>query len=432
MEYDIRAYGGSKRGRSHEVTGKPCQDSSHFGLHPLFPNVALLIVADGVGSAEHSEEGSRIAVDVVREYLESCSMPVTPDMMREAYQKAWDAIDKHTEEGTGWPCDYDTTLSAAVFDAESGKVVYGHSGDGAILAIGLDGIVRSLTTPQKGAEANSVKPLRDLFSWDFGEYEGPFVSVMAMTDGVLDLLMPGRLKLTDEPIYIRLVSWLADFKFFEKKGTPIEECFAKRLSYIQSDIHKGITNDDLTFVAAMNIHVSSEYRGDEYYKEPDWAALNEMWKRKAYPSLYDGKSSDNEPVEGEKEPIPEEEQVQETKVIEPPKGQWDYEKALLMASRGNIAFTRSNMVRAAEAGHPDAIAYLDPKTLGPLEDPWEMVRCRVMIAAGIETPYRNISEYYKSKGEYAKAKEYEERDQKSSSPLSHTVSSFRSKLGRFR
>ena len=92
----------------------------------------MLIVADGVGSAEHSEEGSRIAVDVVREYLESCSMPVTPDMMREAYQKAWDAIDKHTEEGTGWPCDYDTTLSAAVFDAESGKVVYGHSGDGAI------------------------------------------------------------------------------------------------------------------------------------------------------------------------------------------------------------------------------------------------------------------------------------------------------------
>ena len=406
MEYDIRAYGGSKRGRSHEVTGKPCQDSSHFGLHPLFPNIALLIVADGVGSAEHSEEGSRIAVDVVKEYLESCSLPITPETMREAYQNAWDAIDKHTEEGTGWPCDYDTTLSVAVFDAEFGKVVYGHSGDGAILAIGLDGIVRSLTTPQKGAEANSVKPLRDIFSWDFGEYEGPFVSVMAMTDGVLDLLMPGRLKLTDEPIYIRLVSWLADFKFFEKKSTPIEECFAKRLSYIQSDIHKGITNDDLTFVAAMNIHVTSEYRGDEYYKEPDWAALNEQWKRMAYPSLYGG--SDTGSTE-EKGSIPEEAKAEDIKVIEPPKGQRDYDKAILMAASDRIYLARIHILKAFEAGHPDAIAYLDPKTLGSLDDPWERTRCKVMIAAGIDTAYQNASEYCRSKGEYVKAKEYADR-----------------------
>ena len=366
----------------------------------------MLIVADGVGSAEHSEEGSRIAVDVVKEYLESCSLPITPEMMREAYQKAWDAIDKHTEEGTGWPCDYDTTLSVAVFDAESGKVVYGHSGDGAILAIGLDGIVRSLTTPQKGAEANSVKPLRDIFSWDFGEYEGPFVSVMAMTDGVLDLLMPGRLKLTDEPIYIRLVSWLADFKFFEKKGTPIEECFAKRLSYIQSDIHKGITNDDLTFVAAMNIHVTSEYRGDEYYKEPDWAALNEQWKRKAYPSLYKDDVREDIVPEKEIEPV-----VEETKTPAPevPKAQDILEYAKYLVRKQLFRLASRRFRTAADEGNDEAKRYLDSSTLSDLSDQRERDRCMVLICSGDVVACLRMYDHCISIGDAESAKEYLEK-----------------------
>lgn len=391
MEYDIRAYGESKRGRSHEVSGKPCQDSSFFGLHPAHPHIAILIVADGVGSAERSDEGSRIAVDTVRSYLSLTEPPFTPDIIRTAYEQAWDAIDSHTEAGTGWPCDYDTTLSVAVFDAESGRVVYGHSGDGAILAIGMDGIVRSLTEPQKGAEANSVKPLRDHFSWVFGEDDGPFASVMAMTDGVLDLLMPGRLKLTDEPIYVRLVSWLADFKFFEKKGTPIEECFSKRLKYIQSDIHAGITNDDLTFVAAMNIHVTSEYRGDEYYKEPDWAALNEEWKRKAYPSLYSD-TPVNEPTEPVEDAQPAEARIH-------PDGQSAYNRALWMRDKRNLNHAVRQFRLAAGYGHPDAIAYLDMSTLGPLDDDSEMIRCRIGVLSRNIIACTRIMEYYISKGE---------------------------------
>lgn len=401
MEYDIRAYGGSKRGRSHEKTGKPCQDSSHFGLHPDLPNVAILIVADGVGSAERSEEGSRLTVDTVRAFLESSKPPFTPEMIREAYQKAWEAIDKHTEEGTGWPCDYDTTLSTAVFDAESGKIVYGHSGDGAILAIGLDGIVRSLTVPQKGAEANSVKPLRDLFAWEFGEDEGPFVSVMAMTDGVLDLLMPGRLKLTDEHIYIRLVSWLADYKFFEKKGTPIEDSFAKRLSYLQSDIHSGITNDDLTFVAAMNIHVTSEYRGDDYYKEPDWNALNEQWKRKAYPSLY--KEDTKEEVQ--EEDVPKEEPVkdivtEDTSVKESVKAPSVKDSVLNAArdrlARGMFSIAAVGFRSAAEAGNEDAKEFLDSSTLGDLSDRNELLRCRLLAYMKDSVAQAKLDEYNRS------------------------------------
>ena len=418
MEYDIRAYGASKRGRSHEITGKPCQDSSHFGLHPLFSNVAILIVADGVGSAERSEEGSRLAVDTVRAFLESSKPPFTPEMIREAYQKAWEAIDKHTEEGTGWPCDYDTTLSTAVFDAESGKIVYGHSGDGAILAIGLDGIVRSLTVPQKGAEANSVKPLRDLFAWEFGEEEGPFVSVMAMTDGVLDLLMPGRLKLTDEHIYIRLVSWLADYKFFEKKGTPIEDSFAKRLSYLQSDIHSGITNDDLTFVAAMNIRVTSEYRGDDYYKEPDWSALNELWKRKAYPSLYgDTTKEPDNPIGGPKETVSERTVVEESPdadivkesesvVTKESSAEESVSASVVVSSlmslvhyclrNGWFNHAAKSLKSAVNGGVDEARFYLDSATLGDLSDPNELLRCKLLAHMKDSIAQAKLSEYQAS------------------------------------
>ena len=378
MEYDIRAYGGSKRGRSHESTGKPCQDSSYYGIHPCFPNIVMLIVADGVGSAERSEEGSRLAVETVRGYLESSGPRFTPDMVRDAYQKAWEAIDRHSGEGTGRLIDYDTTLSTAIFDAESGKVVYGHSGDGAIIVIGTDGIVRCLTFPQKGMEANSVKPLRDLLAWEFGEDHGPSVSVMAMTDGVLDLLMPGRLKLTDEHIYIRLVSWLADYKFFEKKDTSIQESFSKRMSYLQSDIHSGITNDDLTFVAAMNVCATSEYRGDDYYKEPDWNALNEEWRKKAYPSLYkDGETA----VEAPADDVPAKQSV--------------LNGAMERLLKGMFSLASVGFRSAAEAGNSDAVTFLDPTTLDDLSDPDEMLRCRLLVYMKDPVAEDKLSKYHK-------------------------------------
>lgn len=415
MDFDIRTYGGSKRGRSHEATGKPCQDSSHCGLLPDHPHIALLIVADGVGSAEHSDEGSRIAVDAVRSYLEGKEPPFTPETVREAYHHAWDAIDRHTEEGTGWPSDYDTTLSTAVFDAGSGRVVFGHSGDGAILAIGLNGVVESLTVPQKGAEANSVKPLRDHFAWEFGESEGPYVSVMAMTDGVLDLLMPGILKLSDNPIYVRLVSWLADFKFFEKKDVPIEESFAKRMSYIQSDIHKGMTNDDLTFIAAMNIRVSSEYRGDDYYREPDWKALNEEWKRRAYPSLYRdgsepdeatsaGRDADGHKVGPDGAEAPEATDTIRNELLS--KGIEALAMGRDMLEKGRCRLAALQFRSAAEEGNPTAIAYLDSSTLVSLDDPKEMERCLVIISLKDAVACRRMCEHWESKGDQERARAY--------------------------
>ena len=56
-------YGYSIQGKSHIQRGVVCQDSSK--VQRLHANVYMGIVADGVGSAVHSDIGSKMAVDAL-------------------------------------------------------------------------------------------------------------------------------------------------------------------------------------------------------------------------------------------------------------------------------------------------------------------------------------------------------------------------------
>lgn len=56
-------YGYSIQGKSHIQRGVVCQDSSK--VQRLRANVYMGIVADGVGSAAHSDIGSKMAVDAL-------------------------------------------------------------------------------------------------------------------------------------------------------------------------------------------------------------------------------------------------------------------------------------------------------------------------------------------------------------------------------
>ena len=56
-------YGYSIQGKSHIQRGVVCQDSSK--VQRLRANVYMGIVADGVGSAVHSDIGSKMAVDAL-------------------------------------------------------------------------------------------------------------------------------------------------------------------------------------------------------------------------------------------------------------------------------------------------------------------------------------------------------------------------------
>ncbi len=279
----LYCYGGSFTGHSHQEKGIPCQDSSFHGI--LQNGSALLIVADGVGSSKHSDIASNIAVQSVYSYLSNLDK-IDENSIEEAYTIAQESIEKHClNEGSPFE-DYDTTLSTVVFDGSG--IVYGHSGDGGILAILRSGEYISVTHPQKGEDGTSVIPLRfGKEYWIIGSESGPFSSVLAMTDGVLDgLMMPGILRLSDNPIYIPMVRYFADNNVLCLDDTSMEDVESSRMDFINGPSCQSIT-DDRTLVVAVDAEHNPEILTEDYYAEPDFEALMLKWRQCMYPHLGD-------------------------------------------------------------------------------------------------------------------------------------------------
>lgn len=192
-------YNFSIRGKSHVRSNTVCQDSSKTGkLHSGF---YVAIVADGVGSALHSEIGSSLAVDSLYAY---CDQYITKNskweeirgILQAGYEYAMDQIFHYVSDQAGNIQDYDTTLSSVIYDGKT--LVYGHAGDGGIIVRCKTGETRVITQRQKGADGVSVRPLRSgNTSWEFGVVDTlDIAGVLLATDGMLDgLLQPVLLNL---------------------------------------------------------------------------------------------------------------------------------------------------------------------------------------------------------------------------------------------
>lgn len=182
-------YNFSIRGKSHVRSNTVCQDSSKTGkLHSGF---YMAIVADGVGSALHSEIGSSLAVDSLYTY---CDQYITKNsqweeirgILQAGYEYAMDQISRYVSDQAGNIQDYDTTLSSVIYDGKT--LVYGHAGDGGIIVRCQNGETRVITQRQKGADGVSVRPLRSgNTSWEFGVVDTLDIEgVLLATDGMLD------------------------------------------------------------------------------------------------------------------------------------------------------------------------------------------------------------------------------------------------------
>ena len=169
-------YGFSITGKSHLKRNIVCQDSHK--IKKMDNGWVIAAVADGVGSAENSHIGSKIAVETVVTFCEEC-MPYDynvisiKSMMRTAYNYALKCIYREAEK-TGNPVEsYDTTLTMVIYDGH--RIIYGHSGDGAILGLTQYGNYVEITSPQKGADLVSVLPLRAGYTqWVIDSYEEDF------------------------------------------------------------------------------------------------------------------------------------------------------------------------------------------------------------------------------------------------------------------
>lgn len=181
-------YGYSLQGKSHIDRNTVCQDSS--AAVKLKSGYYLGVVADGVGSAPHSDVGSRIAVESLQAYCEQYAKKgmkdvELEDILRDGYEYAFRQVEKFVTQQGGSIADYDTTLSSVLYDGT--KVVFGHAGDGGIIVRKKDGTITPITERQKGADGTSVRPLRaGNSSWDFGICSDETASVLLVTDGMLD------------------------------------------------------------------------------------------------------------------------------------------------------------------------------------------------------------------------------------------------------
>ena len=181
-------YGFSVQGKSHIERGTVCQDYNK--VNKLNNEWYLGIVADGVGSALHSDIGSRVAAESLSLFLQKNiksknSNEQLEELLRQGYEYAMEQVGQYAAKQNGALPDYDTTMSAVLYNGAS--VIYGHAGDGGILVRFNDGSTKPITKRQKGADGTSVRPLRaGNQSWEFGIYDTGAAGVLLVTDGMLD------------------------------------------------------------------------------------------------------------------------------------------------------------------------------------------------------------------------------------------------------
>ena len=280
----LLSFGVSIQGSSHQEKDIVCQDAHVFKI--LKNGWVVSAVADGVGSAKHSDIASRIAVDSVIEYVESKKLPTRKqgllDILKESFQLALDKIYRTLKKQKHKEIDYDTTLHAVIYNGET--IVYGHSGDGGIVGLSYDGEYVAITKPQKGSDGNSVIPLRaGAETWQFGTSSKSFSAILLATDGVYDTFFPYLLRGQKNEIYVPLIRC-----FMDNPDVRTQDALGELLC---SDKYKGVT-DDMTAVVIINKKVKPLKRDKDYYAMPNWDALKEEWNKKAYPHLYNNEDKE--------------------------------------------------------------------------------------------------------------------------------------------
>lgn len=366
-------YGYSLQGKSHIERNTVCQDSS--AAVKLKSGYYLGVVADGVGSAPHSDVGSRIAVESLQAYCEQYVKKgmkdvELEDILRDGYEYAFRQVEKFVTQQGGSIADYDTTLSSVLYDGT--KVVFGHAGDGGIIVRKKDGTITPITERQKGADGTSVRPLRaGNSSWDFGICSDETASVLLVTDGMLDGVF--------QPVLVNLPSSAMELAkgTFAKNNVYVTACeffMNPNMVYLnphvknheaymqhvlkgnlekkdQDDFLKcmiyGYTKtlgkeearqlceaikkfyfavwavtkvtDDKSVVCLMNEKAKVTPKEQKYYQEPNW-----KWRQECYQALLYGKElppapSDDPLYTGEKTTVQKPlRTVTERKMVEPP------------------------------------------------------------------------------------------------------------------
>jgi hypothetical protein len=247
----------SVRGRGHEQTGAPCQDSCEVIVSPNGRWVALA-ASDGAGTAKRSEIGANF---VAREFAK-CLIRLSDECDRRA-PGAWvsdrviqDIVTIRSrlreEAGSDDISDFHCTLTAALIGPTGGVTV--HLGDGAIFGGAADSRVGDVidlaqdffvSSPQNGEYANETVFLTES-DWVKHLRIHPVAAVdwvMLGTDGGMSLAMVGESR-PKSGFVVPVIRALIQESDFPSRCGALERILDDR----QAD---RLTNDDKTLIAAI-------------------------------------------------------------------------------------------------------------------------------------------------------------------------------------
>lgn len=273
----------SLQGSSHKTSGKECQDAS--GIVRLSNGWVVSVIADGLGSAQYSDVGSKTVVQSVIDFLSNYKLAdwnvdELRRILKEAYDSAKKSIELVSQESGMHIQEYDTTLTAAIYNGN--QIVYAHVGDGGIVQLCGTGEYAQLTSVQKGDEFNSVQPLRNEKAWVFGVSEENVCAFAMFTDGVYDVVCPWLLASEKQKIYVNYVRLYMDMNIL-KANSEDDFILLKENAerFLLSEFNASIT-DDKTVAVVVNTDIIPALQSEEYYIEPDWDLLKQKNDEKLY------------------------------------------------------------------------------------------------------------------------------------------------------
>ncbi|MGA7932663.1 MAG: PP2C family serine/threonine-protein phosphatase [Kovacikia sp.] len=247
-------------GTSHLQQQLPCQD---FGGDLILGDVLIGAVADGAGSAAHSDIGAKLAVRIVLEYLtlteawlqkrqqswRSLPHPPAQDLTKKLFTKIVTKVNlglRKQAESSGYSVD-DLACTLLIFLATPHWVAAMQIGDGFIVVRSKRKDYQLLFQPDKGEYANQttfVTSASALAEMQICILPSHPTFICASTDAL-------------ERVAIRMSDWTAFSPFFK----PFEEYLVETphpekddeylISFLESDRLNSRTDDDKTLLLGL-------------------------------------------------------------------------------------------------------------------------------------------------------------------------------------
>lgn len=257
----------------------PCQD--YFTIKGN-GNLFATALADGLGSASHSEEGAEIATKVCTKLLiknskKYFSLQSPAEMIDEILEEINRSISEVAQSKDNNINDYATTLMFALVYKDN--FILGHLGDGAIGSVNINDETFVISTEEKEQEKNyTVSVTSKNANKSVRIFRGSLkdkIGFVLMSDGPYDVFIQNLPKGEK-----RMVSDVSDlFNLFRKDVNAFE----KELSnYIEKEIYPNIYDDiSLVFLLAQDIQskyfdLNEEERNSLFVKPKSKKIFNEI------------------------------------------------------------------------------------------------------------------------------------------------------------